>query len=111
MLELPIRRLVLVLIRHHVRLFMCRLKLSPPEPPNPPDSPFQLVLLRLFDTSSTVSQMIYKSLDLDFFLLNMDFVSVGVVSLVSVGDTSFASKHLLSTMFSQRFSNLFLVLC
>ncbi|CAF1917737.1 unnamed protein product [Brassica napus] len=70
--------------------------LSPPEPPNPPDSPFHLVLLMLFDTSLTFSQKISKSPDLESLLLNMDFViSVGIVSLVSVGDTSLASKRLL----------------
>ncbi|WZZ34895.1 hypothetical protein YC2023_018296 [Brassica napus] len=81
--------------------------LSPPEPPNPPDSPFHLVLLMLFDTSLTFSQKISKSPDLESLLLNMDFViSVGIVSLVSVGDTSLASKRLLPAGLSQRFSNL-----
>ncbi|CAN6803450.1 unnamed protein product [Brassica oleracea] len=80
---------------------------SLPEPPDPPGSPFHLVLLMLFDTSLTFSQTISKSPDLESLLLNMDFViSVGIVSLVSVGDTSLASKRLLPAGLSQRFSNL-----
>ncbi|WZZ84285.1 hypothetical protein YC2023_112864 [Brassica napus] len=76
------------------------------EPSDPPDSPFHLVLLMLFDTL-TFSQKISKSPDLESLLLNMDFViSVGIVSLVSVGDTSLASKRLLPACLSQRFANL-----
>ncbi|CAF1715230.1 unnamed protein product [Brassica napus] len=60
----------------------------------------------LFDTL-TFSQKISKSPDLESLLLNMDFViSVGIVSLVSVGDTSLASKRLLPACLSQRFANL-----
>ncbi|CAH8315198.1 unnamed protein product [Eruca vesicaria subsp. sativa] len=69
---------------------------SPPEPPDPPDSSSNPVLLKLFDTSLAFSQTIFKSLDLESLLLNLDFgISVDVVSLGYVGDTSFASKRLL----------------
>ncbi|KAL0699415.1 hypothetical protein Bca4012_055537 [Brassica carinata] len=82
---------------------------SPPEPPDPPESPFHLVLRMLFDTSLISSQTISKSPDLESVLLNMDSVisvRVHVVLLVSVGDTGFASKRLLSPDLYQRFSNL-----
>ncbi|KAJ4867787.1 Uncharacterized protein Rs2_50668 [Raphanus sativus] len=66
---------------------------SPPKPPDPPDVPLSLLLLLLFDTTS--SQPFSKSPDLKYPLLNLVLVfSHGVISLVYVDDTSFVSKCL-----------------